>query len=322
MAESLLTSFTEFEPDTISYGAIRTNDSGGKSIRIYNQEKNNLTISTPLMLCWGIQKVLNKKGEFTGSYSMSLQFPKDDFMNEECRIFLKKMKEFEEKIMIDGMQNSKEWFGKADMSRELVEDKYNPYLRYPKDKESGEFDYSRSPTLRVKIPFWEGKFNTTIYNTDKERIFHPGTEEQLNGSCIEDIVPKASHLVCALECGGFWFAMGSFGVTWRLKQAIVRPPYRLEGKCFLSLSNEDENQISKIKEREEKENNNIEEDNDVNHVLVADSDEENENEEKQEEEKENDDVETEDDTNTEPPEPVRKPRARVTRVRKTKNVSK
>ena len=42
------------------------------------------------------------------------------------------------------------------MSSEVIDALWTPMLKYPKDQETGEFDYSRPPTLRLKLPIWEG----------------------------------------------------------------------------------------------------------------------------------------------------------------------
>ena len=66
------------------------------------------------------------------------------------------MKEFEAKVKADAVTNAKDWFGKQKMSAEVVDALWTPMLKYPKNKESGEFDYARAPTLRVKVPYWDG----------------------------------------------------------------------------------------------------------------------------------------------------------------------
>ena len=247
MAHDLITAFDDFTVSSVSYGAPRTNARGGKSIKVLDGNKNTLILSTPLILTWGVNKMVD---EDTGrvSYNMSLQFPSDNYSNEATSEFFEKMKDFESKILDDAVKNSKEWFGKSKMSREVAEALFTPLLKYPKDKMSGEPDYSRAPTLRVKIPYWEGKFNTELYDTEQNAIFTPDMD--MTGKSFETFVPKASHVVAAIQCGGLWFAAGKFGVTWQLTQAIVRRPVRLQGGCFLSLSSHDHKALDAVAQRE------------------------------------------------------------------------
>ena len=85
------------------------------------------------------------------------------------RVFLKAMKDFE-KVKDDAVSNAKKWFGKK-MSREVVEALMYPMLKYRKDMESGEPDYTANPTLKLKVPFWEGRYNVEhLWNGQKASL--------------------------------------------------------------------------------------------------------------------------------------------------------
>lgn len=247
MAHELITNFDDFSPDSVSYGAPRTNARGGKSIKILDVRKNTLVLSTPLILTWGANKMVD---EDTGrvSYNLSIQFPNEQYGTDSTRDFFEKMKAFESNVLDACVKNSKEWFGKTKMSREVAEALFTPILKYPKDKVTGEPDYDRAPTMRIKIPYWDGKFNVELYDTDKAAIFTPDTD--LDGRSFESFIPKASHIAAAIQCNGLWFAAGKFGVTWQLAQAIVRRPVRIQGSCFLTMSNDDHKVLDDVARRE------------------------------------------------------------------------
>jgi hypothetical protein len=288
----------------MSYGAPRTNARGGKSIKILDAKKNTLILSTPLILTWGVNKMVD---DDTGrvSYSLSLQFPSEQYSNESTSAFLETMKEFETRVLDDAVKHSKEWFGKSKMSREVAEALFTPILKYPKDKATGEPDYSRAPTLRIKIPYWEGKFNTELYDTNSNPIFNAETD--MTGKNFEGFIPKTSHVVAAIQCNGLWFAAGKFGVTWQLTQAMVRRPVRVQGGCFLSLSSTDHQELDKVAQREAEESASAEVEEELNaqhDTAVDDSDGE------------------EEQTATEPePEPVKKPKRKVVRKKVVKKSS-
>ena len=248
MANELITSFEDFAVDSFTYGDPKTNAKGGKSIKIYDTRKNTLTLSTPLLLTWGINKMVD---DATGrvSYSLSLQFPNDQYGDDDTNMFFDQMKEFQERIITDAVANSKAWFGKSKLSREVAEALMYPILKYPKDKTSGEPDYSRAPTMNLKIPYWEGKWDVELYDVDERPIFNDQTD--MTGKIFEKLIPKASHLIPVIQCNGIWFAAGKFGVTWKLVQAIVRPPLRIKGQCFVKMSSKDKSKIQDIEEREE-----------------------------------------------------------------------
>jgi hypothetical protein len=223
-----------FNPETdIKYAKCKTNASGGKSVGIYNsQTGQSLYVGTPLLMTWGLQEYTDDK---TGkvSYEMSLQFPNDDFENPETRAFLKSMADFETKLKADALANSKDWFAKPKMTPDAVDALFTPILKYPMDKATCEKDLSKKPTMRIKVPFWQGKWEgVEIYDADRSHLF-PCDDPNVSPM---DIITKLSYVKAMIQCGGIWFANGKFGITWRFVQCMIRPRVSMHGKCHLSLS--------------------------------------------------------------------------------------
>ena len=227
---------------SINLGTPKVNAAGGKNIPIFNKiARNGLKVETPMMLTWGINE-----NQFDGSdkksYDMSLQFPSAEYLREDTSAFLENMKKLDTYIKEQACLNSKAWFGKV-QSAEVVDAFWTPILKYPKDKTTGEPDHSKSPTLRVKIPFWDGQFKCEIYNVQRELVFpKPNTN-------ILDVVPKGSEVKVMLQCGGIWFAGGKFGVTWKPYQMIVKPKNQmLPGVCHISINEAEAKVTPKEKE--------------------------------------------------------------------------
>ena len=223
------------------YTKAKVNANGRKSVGILNNSnKKSLYISTPLMLTWGVNVYKDEKTGEVQSYDMALQFPNNEYNSEECSAFLKNMQEFEEKVKADAIANSKDWLNKQKLVPEAIEALWSPMLKYPKDKETGDSDYSRPPTLKVKIPFWESEFKgVELYNDERVQVFP--AEEDTN---ISDFIVKGSNVATIIQCGGIWVANGKFGVTWKLFQAVVKPKTTLSGKCHISLSSDDKEKIA------------------------------------------------------------------------------
>lgn len=223
-----------FNPDTdTKYSKCKVNSTGGKSVGIYNsQTGQSLYIGTPLLMTWGLQQYTDDK---TGkvSYEMSLQFPNDDFDNDETRGFLKAMTALEAKLKADALTNSKDWFAKPKMTPDAIDALFTPILKYPTDKVTCEKDMSKKPSMRVKVPFWQGKWEgVEIYDADRNCIF-PCSDPNVSPM---DIITKLSHMKTMIQCGGIWFANGKFGVTWRFVQGMIQPRLSMRGKCHLSLT--------------------------------------------------------------------------------------
>lgn len=248
----------------VYYTKAKINGSGGKNVGILNKKCNkSLFITTPLMLTWGInENDFDNTGKKT--YDFSLQFPRESDVNssDDMSKMLKNLTDFEKKIKADAITNAKEWFNKAKMTEDVVEALWTPMLKYPKNQETGEPDTSRSPTLRVKIPYYDEVFKIELYDTEREKIF-PNTER--SDITPMSLVEKGQNIAVVIQNGGIWFANGKFGTTWKLIQAVVQPRESLYGKCHISLKDDDKTRLKK--EAEEKEETEME-----NSTNVDDSD--------------------------------------------------
>lgn len=227
----------------IRYMAPRISDRGAKSVALISTQSNRgLCISTPLLMTWGISDYVDEKGESDNKFNMSLVFPNKDYATETTEAFLSKLKDFEEQILKDAVQNSEVWWGKK-KSREVIEDNFFPFLKYPKDKLTGDVDMSRAPSMRAKVPNYDGRWNIEIYDTENQLIF-PCDNENLTPM---DFVPKKSNVACVLQCGGLWFGGKGWGVTWRLNQCVVKPHIQetVFGKCHIELSTDEKTTIER-----------------------------------------------------------------------------
>lgn len=242
MAERIVDG-TQFNAQNIMYTAPKASAQGGKSVNILNKStKTTLTLSTPLMLTWGASD-FKKEGEETGNgkYELSLQFPGEEYKSADTEAFLKNMKDFENKIKADALIYSKEWFGKVHKSAEIIEELFTPLLKYPKNKNTGEYDYNKQPTLRLKLPQWEGVWKTEIYDEDTNKLY-PSLENP--STTPLEYLKKGSNIACLIQFGGVWFVNGKFSASWKLVQAVVQKPRaQLQGQCFIKLKPQDKEKI-------------------------------------------------------------------------------
>jgi hypothetical protein len=183
--------------------------------------------------------------------------------------FTQNMLDMERVILDEALKNSKKWFGKQ-LSKEVLQEFWTPFVKFPKNKETGEVDPSKSPTLRLKFAYFDGEFkNIEVYNTNSELIY-PKPNVELPG-----LIPKGSEVKCLVRLNGIWFAGGKFGLTGKPIQIIVRPKTRLmPGVCQMTMAmsastHEDD-------EMPENEPGNTTETTSTMNVTVADSDEEDE----------------------------------------------
>jgi len=241
MADTIING-TQFNVNQIKYSAPKANASGGKSVNILNSRSNTwLTISTPLMLTWGLGEFVDPNtGAGNGKFDLALQFPNDE-KNDETDAFLKNMQDLENKIVSDALNvYSKEWFGKVHKSEDVIRALWTPLLKYSKNKITGEPDLLKAPTLKVKAPIWEGQWKTEIYDEDGDKLF-PNTNSAITPL---DYLKKGAMIMTVIQCGGLWFANGKFGVTWKLVQAgVQKPRASLQGSCFLNFKKSDKDKL-------------------------------------------------------------------------------
>lgn len=266
---------SRFNPSSdIKYSKPKVDSHGSKSVGILNSASNTATfLSTPLMLTWGVNEFVDEKSGKV-SYDLSLQFSNEGYGKADENSFLEAMTVFEKKIKEDAISNAKEWFGKTKMSPDAIDALWTPILKYPKDKSTGEPDTTRAPTLKVKVPFWDGQFKIDgIFNTD-QKLLYPNPETP--DTELKELITKGSNVALVILCGGIWFANGKFGVTWKLKQGIVKPRATFSGKCHVILSDEDKERLNSSSNQFDKddEDEDVEDEEDEDDVNVDDSDEE------------------------------------------------
>lgn len=231
-----------FDANAVTFMPPKVNTRGGKSVQLQVQGKP-IVLAIPLMFNWGINERVDETSGRV-SYDLGLVFENDK--SKAIGDFCEKLKNVQNNILnAASSSHSKEWFGKSKLSREVAEAMMYPILKYPKDKATEEIDYTRNPSVKVKIPFWEGKFNLELFDWDGNQTFaanqEPGEGPQGDKTPL-DLVPSKSHIKGLISCTGLWMAGGRFGVTWKLVQARVKNPVRLIGMgvCHLESDSDDD----------------------------------------------------------------------------------
>jgi hypothetical protein len=237
MSKPIVLSANEWTPESFKFMQPRVSSLGAKSISIISSQTNrSLHLSTPLMMTWGISDFVDEKGEGGGKYTMSLNFPGDDYRSCPTDEFLEKIKRFENIILDKAVEYSEVWWGET-MSREVIKHMFFPLLKYSKNKDTKKIDMTKPPAIRVKVPCYDGTWNVEVYDTKMNMLF-PSEDESITPP---ELVPKLSNVACVIQCTGIWIGGKGWGVSWKLVQAIVKPRemQSVFGKCHVMLSNEE-----------------------------------------------------------------------------------
>lgn len=234
----------DWNPKAIKFMQPRTNDSGGKAIAIVSPQTNSvLRISLPLLKTFGISDFV-KDGESDGKFSISLVFPNEDYATPATQELMAKFKELENHLIDEATKNSEAWWGE-EKPREVLKHTFYPLLKYSKDKTTKKIDYSKPPSIRAKVPNYDGKWQVELYDTKSNRLY-PNENSLVTPI---DLVPMYSQVACALQCGGIWIGGMGWGVTWKVVQCIVKPSEQLSvfGQCHIQLSEEEAEQLDNQK---------------------------------------------------------------------------
>lgn len=213
--------------------------SGSKVINVnLKGSRSYVRFANPLMLTWGAQENKDDKGQLTGKFSLSLQFPSADFDNPECQMFFTNIKNLETCLKQFALDNSLEWFGKKFTSIDMMDVIFNDVFHYPKKEKGSQLpDLERAPTITIKLPYYSNKWKSEIYDEDCNPLFVHG---KYGGDSPIEFLPKRTLMMGVTEIGGIWIANGKASITFNLYQAIVQCPKQEEpGVCILRPKTED-----------------------------------------------------------------------------------
>jgi hypothetical protein len=193
-----------------------------------------------MMMTWGITDYDDGTGG-DGKFTMTLNFPTEDYRKPSTDAFLQKVRDFESDVLDQAVKNSELWFGE-EMSREVCKHSFFPFLKNAYIKGTKKIDPTKAPSIRAKVPCYDGKWGIELYDTSNKMIF-PGDNDRVTPP---DFVPKLSQVACVLQCGGIWKGGKGWGLTWKVIQCVVKPRevVSVYGQCRVMLSDEDRGAIA------------------------------------------------------------------------------
>ena len=241
MSKPIVLSTTEWDTSALKFMPPKVNDKGMLSINVISTQTNrSLHISTPMMMTCCITDYDDGTGG-DGKFTMTLNFPTEDYRKPSTDAFLQKVRDFENDVLDQAVKNSELWFGE-EMSREVCKHSFFPFLKNAYIKGTKKIDPTKAPSIRAKVPCYDGKWGIELYDTSNKMIF-PGDNDRVTPP---DFVPKLSQVACVLQCGGIWKGGKGWGLTWKVIQCVVKPRevVSVYGQCRVMLSDEDRGAIA------------------------------------------------------------------------------
>jgi hypothetical protein len=208
----------------VSFGDVRLNKAGGKSIPIKYSGQNlqiRLEKSTYPM---GVNIRENENGT---TYTMSLSLRGCDAYAKEragadagtTGKLYNFLLDLQESVLQHATKNAKKIFGK-DRSLEVLRDTMKSFISPSVEKVNGEWVPTGKypPSLKMKVPVYSGDVAMDV--TD-----HLGKRVEIDVDNLATVFPKRCEASIVVSPSIYVTGTG-FGVTWRITYAKVSPPQR------------------------------------------------------------------------------------------------
>jgi hypothetical protein len=225
MSTNAIITSSNLDISKVSFGDIRANKAGGKSVPIkYNGQ--NLQIRIPKT---GYPMGINIRDTDNGTtYGLSLTlkgcdaFAKDRAGPEagELGILYNFLLDMQEKLVQTAVVSSKKWFGK-DRTEAVIRDTMKQFLSPSVEKINGEWVPSGKypPSLRMKVPVYDGRVSMDVVDST-------GKPVEVDTENLSTLFPKRVDASVVVAPSIYVTGTG-FGVTWRVIYAKVSPPQRV-----------------------------------------------------------------------------------------------
>ncbi len=215
----------------VSFGDIRTNQKGGKSVPIkYNGQP--LQIRLPKMSYpMGVGVKQNDNGP---AYTLSATlkgcdaYAKDRASAElgEIGSLYNFLLDLQENILDTATKNSTKWFGRS-RDRAVLTDLMKTLVSPSVEKVNGEWVATGKypPSLKMKVPVYNNDVAMDAVNSEGKPLKITVDDED-EPSYITRVFPKRVEASIVVQPSIYVSGQG-FGVTWRITYARVSPPQRL-----------------------------------------------------------------------------------------------
>lgn len=224
MSTIAIVSSSNLDINKVSFGDIRLNKAGGKSVPIkYNGQPLQIRLDKSVYPM-GVKITENENGT---TYNMNLTlkgcdpYAKDRAGPDAGSLgtLYNFLQDLQKKILDTAETNSTKWFGKS-RSRSVLEDTMKQFISPSVEKVNNEWVASGKypPSLKMKVPVYDGRVAMDV--TDSY-----GKPVEVTTDNIKQVFPPRVEASVVVSPGIYVSGQG-FGVTWRVSYAKVSPPQR------------------------------------------------------------------------------------------------
>ena len=98
--------------------------------------------------------------------------------------------------------------------KDVVQAMFNPVIKVPTDKDTGEELTQYPKRMRLKIPFKDDKFECEVFDTEGNPIDKP----------LDEVLVRGSKVKAIIQCVGLWISSGNYNCQWKLVRCQVDVP--------------------------------------------------------------------------------------------------
>lgn len=225
MATNAIISSSNLDINKITFGDIRLNKAGGKSVPIkYNGQPLQIRLEKATYPMGVNVKETDNGTNYTTSLTLKGcdpyakdRAPTDAGSTGHLYNFLQ---DLQLKLLDTAEASSVKWFGKT-RSRSVLEDTMKQFISPSVEKVNGEWVPSGKypPSLRMKVPVYDGRVAMDVAD-------HMGKPVAVDTFNITEVFPKRVEASIVVAPAIYVSGQG-FGVTWRVAYARVAPPQRI-----------------------------------------------------------------------------------------------
>jgi len=225
MATNAIIPSSSLDINKVTFGDIRLNKAGGKSVPI-KYAGQNLQIRLPKMTYPMGVNIKDTDNGTTYTLSATLKgcdaFAKERATAEagELGTLYNFLLDLQEKLLQAATAQSVKWFGKA-RKEDVLRDTMKMFLSPSVEKINGEWVPTGKypPSFRMKVPVYDGQVSMDV-------VSHDGKPVEVTPENLSQVFPKRVEASIAVAPSIYVTGQG-FGVTWRIIFARVSPPQRL-----------------------------------------------------------------------------------------------
>lgn len=207
---SAITLGKNFEPSNLTFSEGKAVGKQGAKIVYVSNNGRPIILQTPEMPCpFGLSKFAAEAKGSADKYSIGLSFKNREF-NVAMNKFFTAMTKFDDEMIDAAMKNSMAWFKTKYSSREVVQALYTPVVKFAKDKQTMEITDKYPPTLRLNLPYKDGKIMVDCFDDDRNPV-----------ELTDSMDLKGAKVTAIIQCAGVWLVGGKCTPTWKVLQLKV-----------------------------------------------------------------------------------------------------